>query len=225
MPDLLTFEREAHLYRFDGNPIPSVTQAIRLAGLGTDYSGVPKVQLEEASMDGRLVHHAMGSLLLKPPTDGWDRFARSYRHARKKIEGCVRAACSWLDLMWPNLEILEVERPYYSAKLGYAGTLDFVALFFGKRTLFEWKTTADVNAKSAGIQTAGYELLYEENEGRTIDQRIMIHLRPRVAYWDGWQAVPLSDAGDKATFLWALREAFAIDPEQWTLYGAQRGEV
>lgn len=219
---LLTFEEQAHLYRYGGDRVPSVTQAMRIAGLGTDYSAVPRLVLEEASLDGRLVHTILAAMLLNPPARGWGWLAESFRSPRPKVQGCVRAACAWLGLVWPNLKVETAERPFYSSAHGVAGTPDFVALLSGKRTLVDWKTTAVANEEGAGIQTAGYRLLYEENTGQEIDQRIMLHLRPRQ---DGWKMIPLTNEGDAATFLWAVREAYKVPPEEWTLYGAQGGEV
>jgi hypothetical protein len=193
---VLEFEPTAHVYRINGQPVPSVTQLLDDAGLTPDYSLVPQPVLQHArergihvdqcvelldadELDWRSVHpEAM------PYLDGWMRF--------KEYEGFTPVASQIL-----------LGHPVY----GYAGTADSVGLLPGARpVIIERKTTAKM-AATVALQTAGYAvdgLWYAPPGGGVLapvpwerPARLGVHLRRDGSY----ELLRYEDPEDLAAFL------------------------
>lgn len=120
----LTFDAEPHVYRWDGQVVPSVTQILEEAGI-IDYSYIPRDTREMALERGRLVHLAThyddeGTLdevtidpILMPYVEAWRAF---------------RANTAFT----PS----EIEKRGYNDKQRFAGTLDRIGTFPGCPTSF-----------------------------------------------------------------------------------------
>lgn len=141
MPKTLTFNEEAHAYKLDGRPIPSVTTILQAAGL-IDYRFVKKEDREFYLTRGRFVHTATELLdhkdldynsldpVIKPYVDGYRKF--------KCDTGFI-----------PEM----IEFQSYNASLWYAGTLDRVGMLNGNRVIVDFKS--GTVAKWVAIQTIG----------------------------------------------------------------------
>jgi len=165
----LHFDPLAHVYRLDGQVVPSVTQLIKV--IGPDFSMVPPGVLENKRALGSAVHLACelddeGDLdddsldpVLAPYVSAWRKF---------KAESGASIVMSEQQLAHPGLR--------------FAGTLDRVVKTGDDVWLLDLKTSADPHA-SYGVQLAGYEelLLAQEYDGEPI-KRATLHLRADGGY-------------------------------------------
>ncbi len=141
---VLTFDPEAHLYRVDGAPVPSVTQLLEAAGISPDYSKVNPHVLRHARLRGLHVD-------LCCDLDDADDLDWSTVHP--EAVGYVQA--------WQAFKADYGYRPLasqillYHPTYGYAGTADCVGLLDDYPVIAERKATAKM-AASYALQTAGY---------------------------------------------------------------------
>ena len=81
-------------------------------------------------------------------------------------------------LKWTNetkIKWLETERLVYSKKHNFVGTLDAIAKIGGKTYLIDYKSGKGIYPEFY-LQTAGYALAFEEETGKELDGRILLHL-------------------------------------------------
>lgn len=81
-------------------------------------------------------------------------------------------------MKWQNenkIKWLENEKIVYSKKHNYIGKLDAIAKIKGKTYLIDYKSGKAIYPEFY-LQTAGYQMAYEEEHGKYIDGRILIHL-------------------------------------------------
>lgn len=156
---MLEFREEGHVYTYEGEIVPSVTQALEpLAG----YAGIPNYILAAAADRGTQVHkmceyHDYGTLTDYEPgyqgyLDAWIRF-----------------------LAESGFEVELVESKMFHPVLRYAGTVDRIGYHKGKRGLLDIKTTASL-MPVVGPQTAAYEGLSVAN-GDEINFRWAVQLK------------------------------------------------
>jgi len=186
----LIFDPAAHTYTLDGQPVPGVTRVLQ--ALPNEYAMVDPEVLERAAEIGRAVHwiiehKILGDLVadevdfhLLPYLDQWLDFRRTSGFQPLLSEGQV-----------------------YSRRYRYAGTLDLFGRLNGRLALIDAKRTAAV-PRSAGPQTAGYELALRECRPDLLPitervDRFALHLTPQ-----RWQLVPFRAAADQRVFLSAL---------------------
>ncbi|MGH9644778.1 MAG: hypothetical protein ACRD3Q_20435 [Terriglobales bacterium] len=167
----VTLESERHVYRQGEKKLPGVTQIL---GLIDDLEGIPRDILDAAARFGRHVHiachlHSMGRLdecsldpALVPYVAGYKKF--------------LRDTCA---------VVCESERLVHHSRLGYAGTLDFTAMWGrnGLANLVDIKSSAVV-PRSVGPQTAAYrEALIDQSPQRLVSKtRYCLHLKPNGDY-------------------------------------------
>lgn len=189
---VLKFDEKAHRYFLGGSAVLSVTQILELAGI-TDFSSVNKDLLERASKFGQAAHRATelsdrGTLdhssldaPLVPFLDAWKKFCE------KEIS-----------------EFVEIEIPVWSKIFHFAGKPDRVALDKrGRLILPDIKTSRDLSS-SVKLQTAGYQLAWEELERpRKITRRVGVLLQESGEYY----AEEYSDRSDKDDFIACARVA------------------
>lgn len=118
-----------------------------------------------------------------------------------KVLNCVTA---FLKYQKENeLKFTESEKIIYSETHNYAGILDAVAKKGGDVVLIDFKSSKGIYPEHY-LQTAGYQLAYEEQEGKNIDHRLIIKLGKE----DGSFEVHEIKEGymeDKGAFLAALK--------------------
>lgn len=177
---MLEFQSEGHIYKFDGEVIPSVTQALEpLSG----YVGVPKWLLAIAADRGTEVHtmceyHDYGTL---------EEYNQGY-------QGYLDA---WIRFLADSgFEVDLVELRLYHPAYKYAGQIDRIGSHRGKRGLLDIKTTAQL-MPVVGPQTAAYEELFNiNNKDQKLEFRWAVQLKPDGTY----RRETLNDRTDLATF-------------------------
>ncbi len=151
MTDELIFTEEQHRYVAGGRVYKSVTQVIKEAGFGPDFSRVDPGVLEAASKRGRyvddaLVYHYEGDL----------NMVSLHPIVRGYFEGALK-----FDRECPG-KIVAIHPRLYSAELGVAGTPDIVRFVRWHRAVIDWKTGVD-----NPLQTALYFRLWNLTFPRT----------------------------------------------------------
>lgn len=168
--------------------LPRVTEILKGAGL-SDFSRVPIDILEASQHFGTAVHLACQLWDLKtldidvlsepliPRLEAWKKFIKDYK-----------------VIILPE----EIEKQFISEKYGFKGTPDRWPIIRNKRTLIDLKSS-DTMYPSTEIQTAGYQILLEEN-GIKIHQRWGVQLRENGTY----KIEPYKEILDRSIFLSAL---------------------
>lgn len=89
------------------------------------------------------------------------------------VMNCVSAYLKWEGenkIRW-----LKNEAIVYSKKYDYVGKFDAIAKIKGKTYLIDYKSSKGLYPEFY-LQTAGYQIAYEEEHGKCIDGRILLHL-------------------------------------------------
>src|SRR5260370_6649286 len=128
-----------------GSTFPRVTHILEAAGLGPDFSGVPRRVLEAARERGTLVHaaieaHHSGLTPEVPP------FAAPYYAAYLKFLADTGHE--------PIISEFEIEHPTWR----FCGHPDRVGWLVRQRALHDWKCTDALVLKPVARQLAGYRL-------------------------------------------------------------------
>lgn len=170
---MLTFDPDAHVYRWEGRVVPNVTRII--ASL-TDYSGIPPAVLERARLEGQHVHH-MADLHFKGDLDAetLPEWMKGHHVALLRFE----AECGF--------ECWESESRVYHRALGYAGTLDQAGRL---KLLKTSKRPAVIDVKRSfyagpaiGLQTVAYaEGWNSEFKKDQLHERYALQLKPDGSY-------------------------------------------
>lgn len=186
------FDPAEHAYYLDGARLPSVTQILHEAGIGTDYSMVPPQILEHKRQVGVAVHAACrlvdeGELDESTVADEIAPYVGSYQQF----------------LADTGFRAIGTELPLYDEVRGYAGTPDVWGDLNGRFALLDRKTLWTLDMPTAALQAAGYAPLIEalEPSWRGAD-RYALHLQRTGRYRLVPAAIPAADA----TFLAALAE-------------------
>lgn len=150
--DDIIFQAEPHIYTVKGKRVPSVTQIIEAAGFGEDFFMVPPNVLRLAQERGRAVHMACaylndGDLDIGSVDDRIWGYVQAYQAF------CNKALIKTVATE-KRMAVLNIDRIG-----GLAGTVDWVCfLKGGRRAIIDLKTGQN---SSAGLQTAGYQMLWE----------------------------------------------------------------
>lgn len=189
---VLTFDEKTHRYFMNGRAALGVSQILELSGI-SNFQFVNKDLLDRAQKFGTAAHSATvfsdrntldkSSLdaPLVPYLDAWKLFCAKEIH-----------------------EILYIEEPVYSIRFGFAGMLDRIALDLKRRTtLVDIKTSKEF-APAVKLQTAGYQLAFEEmHKPFTIARRVGVILQEDGTYY----AEDFKDRSDRDDFLACARVA------------------
>lgn len=188
---MLTFDEENHLYKLDEKVIPSVTQILKEAGLSS-FGNVPEHILEPACILGKHVHKATEladlDMLDRESLDplylqyleSWESFKQDY-------------------LFVPDFIELEL----FHQTLKFAGRIDRVGMIRIKnqnlRAIVDIKT--GMKTKEVAIQTAGYQLLFNNSVIRKdqIKIRLAVFLKP-----SGYKVETYTNKADENIFISAL---------------------
>lgn len=152
---MLTFDPEKHIYRYNGEIVPSVTTLLNEFKL-IDFTGVPKETLEYKRALGSAVHYAIDLM----EQDNLDEDSLS-----PEIKPYVEAYKRFREVT--GFEPYGTENRLYSKKWRFAGTLDQfgtgLTKISGDWWLIDFKCTWKLYA-SCGPQLNGYKILIEENK-------------------------------------------------------------
>ena len=141
MPHALTFDEEAHAYKLDGRPIPSVTTILQAAGL-IDYRFMNPSDREFYLTRGKYVHFATQLL---------DENDLDYGALDPDIRGYLDGYIKFKKDTGFVPEMIEFQS--YNDTLWYSGTLDRVGMLNGNRVIVDFKS--GTVAKWVAIQTIG----------------------------------------------------------------------
>lgn len=101
-------------------------------------------------------------------------------------------------------KFIESEKLVYSAEHHYCGILDAVAKIGDKLVMVDFKSSNAIYPEMH-LQTAGYQIAYEEAEGKNIDKRIIIRLGKDSGEFEVVEREGLRfEMADKEAFLSAL---------------------
>lgn len=194
--EVLTFDEKAHRYFMNGRAALGVSQILELSGI-SNFSNVNWDLLDRAQKFGTAAHQATvlsdRGILDKSSLD----------------EPLVPYLTAWKSFVAKELsEILYMELPVYSLCFAFAGTLDRIAFDSKRRvTLVDIKTSKAFHA-SVKLQTAGYQIAYEEKAARDglkvkIERRVGVILREDGTYY----AEDFNDRSDRDDFIACARVA------------------
>ena len=152
---MIEYIDELHLYLYDGEIIPSVSQILHEKIFPNKYKGVPQWILENKAIYGTKVH----SIIEKLENE------QKYEIDSVYIQNSIN---QYLDLKEKNsIEVLEQEQIVCYKGL-YAGRFDMIANINGKRCLCDIKTTAELDLEYLSWQLSMYELAYGERFDKLI---------------------------------------------------------
>lgn len=180
--ELLTFDEDAHVYRFMGHVVPGVTQILRPL---TNFDGIKHEVLAAKADLGRRVHLACQLL---------DEDDLDFDSIEADVDPYLRAYRKFL--VDTGAKVLANERRVFEPMLHYAGTLDRVLGFEGIKWLTDIKTSF-TTPMSAGPQTAAYLRALGDT---SVTHRAALRLRPDGTY----RFDSLTSADDWSAFMAAL---------------------
>ena len=166
----LTFDEQRHIYRIDGEWVPSVSKVLRDSGIAPDFAGIDPAVLEKARNRGVAVHAL---------TEAID--AGEHPAIPDELAGYIksyRAFCreSHFDLVTAELMVGHKE-------LGFAGRMDRLGWMGSDRTILDIKCVATVAHQSTAVQLGAYAGAYEYTYPTQPVQNIMaVQLRPDGTY-------------------------------------------
>ncbi len=181
---MLTFDEPTHCYRWDGQIVPSVTQALSLL---TDFSMAPPDVLKNKQVLGTAVH----KMIELDANNDLDEAGLT-----ESLKGYLEA---WRGFKTETSIVIEsMEQKLFNPRYHYAGTYDLVGILQGERAVVDLKTSPfyPVNC----LQTAAYLDLYNVNAKSTADhvtKRFSLHIRPDGTY----RLEPHKDRNDFSVFL------------------------
>lgn len=199
--DDILFLEEPHSYIVKGKRFESVTQKIRAAGLGDDFSAVPPMILAQKQLFGKHVHMAC---------QYYDEGTLDMRTVYPAIQGYVQAYIKFRNERVLRVIAVEERMAYIPLKL--AGTPDLVCFMGGRRVVIDRKTSQHMSP-SMGLQTFGYKFLWE-----MIYPNQMIYGRYglRLSADGNYRLIPHMDPDDEIAFLDVLgRPEAAERMPQW----------
>lgn len=192
--DEILFDEEPHTYTFRGKRYESVTQAIRLAGLGDDFSHVPQDRMEYAQRRGRMVHLAC---------QYYDEGDLNLASVHETIKGYVEAYVKFRQER--PLKVVAVEQKMVNVDHRLAGTPDLICFINGRRSVIDRKSSQYMS-KSMGLQTAGYKWLWNWNNAKTpIHDRYGLRLEKNGKF----KLIPHEDPDDEPAFIDVLHDALS----------------
>ncbi len=154
------FQEDTHQYFLDGKEYPSVTTILKHFGM-SDYSMVGETTLMKAATFGTNFHktasfYEEGTLgeyspEFEPWLNGWKKFLKDMAPVS-----------------------LAIELPMVSKAWGFSGTPDRIYTIRDKAGIWDIKTGTEVPANE--LQTAGYQILAEENLGIKIKERGTVYV-------------------------------------------------
>ena len=155
----LSFDEGPHVYRLDGEVIPSVSQIMEPLSKAK-YKGIPDRVLAKAAGRGDAVHNAI---------ENWLKFG--FVDIPREFEGYMEAFLDWWGKM--NPEPVGSELKTYHKIHRYAGTVDLLCNIGGKLVLIDYKTTAQVSEMTCGVQLEAYAKALESHGIKPEEKRIL----------------------------------------------------
>lgn len=173
----VTFHEGTHTYGIDGEPVPSVTQVLKEAGIINTKFYTAWGRHRGSTVHKAIEFHAQGVLEL----NSIDPKIRGYLDAYERF------------LLETKYEPVEIERLVYSVAGRYAGTLDQIGKIGREKIMPDFKTGPPAPAN--GLQLTGYADAYQEETGEYVSKLMGVHLqidgrykiKPYIADFSTWR--------------------------------------
>jgi hypothetical protein len=184
---MLNFDPIKHEYFWDGRKIPNVTTIIENVYDQLRYANPEDIKRGQEL--GTAVHLAcelydsnnLRDLTTSDGTDYLIPYLENWKKFRKEYEP----------------EFLETEKRVFSKIWMFAGTMDRLAIIKGRLTIVDIKSGCESDLVQ--LQTAGYQIGYEEETKKKVKDRMVVYLDEKNFY-----PKYLNDPSDKSAFLGAL---------------------
>ncbi|KJH70252.1 PD-(D/E)XK nuclease family protein [Aliterella atlantica] len=179
--------RNGRFYKVNGDLLPSVTTIIKATRTPEDCNRLRKWQHKidkvhgadtadressNARNRGNTIHEVIAATL-KDLSDAQTLItpeSKAYWNSVKPIVKAIKNPCA-------------VEHIIYHHTLKYAGTLDLIADWQGKRTIIDWKTSSRIKKlawmSEAILQVVAYKGAYESMQELPIEQALVVVISPK----------------------------------------------
>ena len=170
VPELpeLTFDDPSHIYRLDGEIIPSVSRIMEPLKEAT-YSGISEKTLRNAADKGSSVHNSIENF-----------FKFGIEDVAPEHRAYFDAFLDWFEKEQPVVVGSEIR--IYHKILRYGGTIDL--LYYDRNgwlILLDFKTTYAISDMSCGVQLESYEQALASH-GIKVDGKKILHLKRNGRY-------------------------------------------
>lgn len=144
VPELpeLTFDEASHIYRLNGDIIPSVSKLMEPLK-DQCYGGISKRTLENAAIKGSAVHNSI---------ENWIKFGID--DIPSEHRGYFNGFVEWWKQYKPRVFGSEVR--IYHKLMRYGGTIDLLCEIGGLLELIDFKTTYTLLEMACGVQLEAY---------------------------------------------------------------------
>lgn len=145
VPELpeLTFDEASHIYRLNGDIIPSVSELMEPLK-DQCYGGISKRTLENAAIKGSAVHNSI---------ENWIKFGID--DIPSEHRGYFNGFVEWWKQYKPRVFGSEVR--IYHKLMRYGGTIDLLCEIGGLLELIDFKTTYTLLEMACGVQLEAYD--------------------------------------------------------------------
>jgi hypothetical protein len=184
---VLTFDAAKHIYRYDGEIVPSVTGVLRRVSKGdglVQWAANTAAEYYDAHLERWRAGEISREELSRSARRAWrekrseagDIGTRVHAYVEALLRGEEPAPCEGdreararqaVDEWLARNEIapINLERRVYSYRYGYAGTCDFLGLVNGRLVVLDFKTGKSIY-DDLWWQLAAYDLALREELGR-----------------------------------------------------------
>ena len=164
VPELpeLTFDEASHIYRLNGDVIPSVSKLMEPLK-DQCYGGISKRTLENAANKGSSVHNSI---------ENWIKFGID--DIPSEHRGYFNGFMEWWKQYKPRVFGSEVR--IYHKLMRYGGTIDLLCEIGGLLELIDFKTTYSLLEMTCGVQLEAYSQALISH-GITPQRKHILHLK------------------------------------------------
>lgn len=163
----LEFIEEGHIYTFDGQEVPSVSEIIRFISKEV-YGDIDEETLQYAAERGTAIHKACEVL---------DEYG--IVECTNDILPYLMAYKAFLEEHTVEWEL--IEQSLYSPDYGYAGTIDRYGMLDGNKVVLDIKSCSKIQKVLVKAQLNGYFYLATDNDYE-VDSLYCLQLKPSGKY-------------------------------------------
>lgn len=162
VPELpeLTFDEASHIYRLNGDIIPSVSKLMEPLK-DQCYGGISKRTLENAAIKGSAVHNSI---------ENWIKFGID--DIPSEHRGYFNGFMEWWKQYKPRVFGSEVR--IYHKLMRYGGTIDLLCEIGGLLELIDFKTTYTLLEMACGVQLEAYLFGVPEERDLKKDDLVLV---------------------------------------------------
>lgn len=209
VPELpeLTFDEASHIYRLNGDIIPSVSKLMEPLK-DQCYGGISKRTLENAAIKGSAVHNSI---------ENWIKFGID--DIPSEHRGYFNGFMEWWKQYKPRVFGSEVR--IYHKLMRYGGTIDLLCEIGGLLELIDFKTTYTLLEMACGVQLEAYSQALVSH-GITPQRKHILHLK-KDGKWS-FREFPAKDPA-RCRVVGALKCLYDYEQSYRQAYGRYRGAL